>query len=510
MYRDAFSSALLPNTAQISQLHNLLRSNALPPETSSLQRMISASPAELERYDSEIERLHKELDRLKSERHTLASYAKGCRSVLAPIRRLPTELLAEIFEMCSPTYTISDQTTTREEVDRVSKRHLRQLAQVSSFWYNIAMGTPKLWSTIVLDTALWNRCILSAKTLFSLLESSLKLGGNHPLTIELLSQHAWRWEDVYFWSDIDSSRYLTSAKGNLDRLEKLYISAEWRGVDIFRLAPLLTEIIFCGKVENVPHLPWPQIQTLTYIGEAYMVPFLSFSLLVKAHNVATALFDIDLRNAQFDAPWQLVSSNVQFITFELAVHDLRVVGRMFDSLTLPHLKSFNFTPRPDGRPPLWSTESFLSLAERSSFQHNLTRLEIDATATDEDLLRCLPVLPQLEELVISDSTSHGENILITDTLLQGLVYKSGSTPLIPRLDFLCLTFVLGFNDSLFVEVVNSRLDDYFNGLAAAFEVHLWWLPACRREASSQMLAQLLSLVSAGDLAFKSGPASSIS
>ncbi|KAJ6537848.1 hypothetical protein B0H19DRAFT_913580, partial [Mycena capillaripes] len=57
---------------------------------------------ELVRYDIEIERLQNELAEIISERDALAFCAEGCRSLFSPIRRLPTELLTEIFGMCAP------------------------------------------------------------------------------------------------------------------------------------------------------------------------------------------------------------------------------------------------------------------------------------------------------------------------------------------------------------------------------------------------------------------------
>jgi hypothetical protein len=124
----------LPNPSQIAELQNILRSNSLPPELSSIQTTISATPAELERYDWAINSVQKELNRLSSERRTLASYTDGCQSALSPIRRVPVEVLVEIFDLCLPegTYQLSEDTTPEEEVDRLSGRHLLQLAQASS------------------------------------------------------------------------------------------------------------------------------------------------------------------------------------------------------------------------------------------------------------------------------------------------------------------------------------------------------------------------------------------
>ncbi len=106
--------------------------HALIQLASSLQRTISVASSELRQYDAEIESYRKELDRLILERDTLASYADGCRSAFAPIRRMPTEILADIFNMCSPVeiYGLADDTTPQEEILRLSHRHHLRFSQV--------------------------------------------------------------------------------------------------------------------------------------------------------------------------------------------------------------------------------------------------------------------------------------------------------------------------------------------------------------------------------------------
>ncbi|KAJ7792147.1 hypothetical protein B0H14DRAFT_2191111, partial [Mycena olivaceomarginata] len=177
---------------------SILRSNSLPPdsELSSFRTTISVAPAELAHYDLAINGVQSQLDRLSSERRTLASYTDGCRSALSPIRRVPVEVLVEIFDLClaEGMYHLSAATTPE--------------AEGCSLWHYTAMGTPKLWSTIPIDTTLWSRCTASADTLFSLLESSLNRGKDHSLTMNvgvlrsdshaqsvlaLLVKHAPRW-----------------------------------------------------------------------------------------------------------------------------------------------------------------------------------------------------------------------------------------------------------------------------------------------------------------------------
>ncbi|KAJ7633908.1 hypothetical protein DFH06DRAFT_1004035, partial [Mycena polygramma] len=261
----------IPTAAQTQELQDRLRFNAVAPDVTLFQKTIAAaSTGDLEWYEAEIQRIHNILGCLISRRSALAAYESACRSLCAPIRRLPAELLVEIFHICSADgeKSVWEDSTTGDEFDRVSLH-----------WRNLAIGTPQLWSTIICDTSLWRPS--SADTLLSLLESSLCRGGDYPLKFEvavlagdphqevvlaLLSQHAPRWRDLNASTDFASSRYLSSVKGNLDRLETFHMDAKWNGVDILRGAPRLNDFTVVGEVEDIPELPWAQIRRFAYFG----------------------------------------------------------------------------------------------------------------------------------------------------------------------------------------------------------------------------------------------------
>ncbi|KAJ6447478.1 hypothetical protein C8R47DRAFT_1085270 [Mycena vitilis] len=531
---NGFTSSLAPNPNQTLELTNVLRSNAVPSDVGSFRSTILAAPTELARYDAEIERIQNILAGLVSERSALATYAKGCRSALSPIRRVPTELWAKIFDLCSPNlfrggeegYKLLLSTTSQDEVDRLAHLHLLQCAQVSSLWHKIAMETPKLWSTIALDTSLWAGAPVSYTKLLSLLDVSLQRGGNHPLVMDiavleedphshavmiLLSQHATRWKAVYFYSDLDSAQLLSRARGHLGQLQRLDVYADWKGVDIFQVAPQLKNVKFYGRIENVPHLPWGQIRSFQYVDDEDAEASNFLSLLGRCPNILTFISKVTLLQAQAPIDTTL-TSEVEFVTLRLALVDIppdtpfgRVVGRIFESLTLPSLRSLAVTYRdesPEQLPPIWDTDQFLGLAERSSFHSHLTRLEIDAIITDEGLLGCLAVLPLLEELIIFDCMFDDEHIVITDTLLRGLVHQGDVTTMVPELNFLSFTSRGHFTTSAYHDLLVSRLPDSDE----SFKAHLWLLPDHRSESSQEsLLADIDNVDHKGTFSYTCGP-----
>ncbi|KAJ7653978.1 hypothetical protein DFH06DRAFT_1474636 [Mycena polygramma] len=513
-----FVPSAIPTDAQTQELQQLLRSNAVPPDVSLLQNTIAAASSELERYGAEIQRVYNTFRSLLSSRSTLAAYESGCRSLCAPIRRLPPELLVEIFDICSVDVdkSVWEDSTTADEFDRVSKRKLLQLSQVCAHWRKLAIGTPQLWSTILCDTSLWRPS--SSDTLLSLLDSSLSRGGDYPLKIQvavlsgdpyqeavlaLLSRHAPRWLNVYVSTDLASSRYLSSVKGNLHRLEKFHMVANWNGVDILRGAPCLSDFTVVGAVADIPELPWAQIRTFAYFGPTDVDLAALFLLLRDKQSIVDFTLDLDLSGVPVDISWPSLSSDIQTLHLQLGVshlpaHASQVVGLVFKSLTLPCLRALNIMPMSDpGPPPVWHSEHFLELADRSSFHSHLTRLHIDAVITEQELLRCVAVLSLLEELCLCDCRD-SEHDLITDALLQGLSRNAENTTLLPSLAVLCLTSRLRFTDAMFLDFVSSRLPSTFG---ECFQAEVWWLPDRHREFPPELVEQLSILHCEGTFRF---------
>ncbi|KAK7013778.1 hypothetical protein R3P38DRAFT_2638898 [Favolaschia claudopus] len=513
-----FTSNLLPNATQLASVREFARCGTLPPEPSFLEMASSLAPAELKRYDLEIQRTQTELDRLVAERRSLVSYTGLCRAILSPIQRLPSEILSEIFDLCFPEeiYRIKPTTTVREEEKRISYHHLFQLAKVCSRWYRIAMHTAKLWSTIVVDTRLWAKSALPRTTLLGLLDSSLCRGGNYPLSLqvdatasnyysrsvlELLSVHARRWNKVYINAH-NRGNGLSKYSGGLGRLKKLELVGDWKAADFFENAPQLQEFEFTGRVQCLPKIPWTQIRKAAFYAHRRDSLASSLSTLLLPPNATTFTLSIDLRRCLFDEPLNsVITSDVQRIRLMLAADDGQelAVGRLMDSLILPSLRSFSVYPQPGKNPPIWTSPQFVTLATRSGFSENLTSLSMHAMLTDSDVLQCLEVLPNLQNLHVVDCTSpDATQVVITDEFLRKLISAPDAPTLIPELQCLTLRSVLEFSDSSLVEMLNSRagLDEQ-----DVFTVKLVPLASRRRELSFELMEEIAKEVSKGGLAF---------
>jgi hypothetical protein len=478
----------LPDPAQVAHLREILRSNSLPPETTHFRHVVETAPAEIARYDSEIERLRVVLEKLVADRATLHAYAKGRRSIVAPIRRLPPEVLVQIFHLVPPAASdvhvlYDDSATYASELRRLAKEELLALSNVCSHWHDVVMNTPMLWSTIVTETRLWE----APATMVYSLSQSLKRGGSHPLTIklgawwagesdrqalELLTQHSQRWRDAYFVVAYECIGLLSQARGNLPALENLDITAEgnWAEVlDVFTVAPRLAKVSFTGPPGSVPTQPWTQLQSFTCI-QKHETGFRDYLYLARQLPRTTEFqLNVDASSALLPLDIQSTVSEVQ--TFKLRIrvaedreHAKQVLGGIFGCLALSYTQQLLLEPYHPSPPLSWSHAEFLTLASRSSFYDTLTELSLARVLiTDDELLECLSVLPLLEQLDLeeypeSDDYGIPDHAIITDKLPHALIPADNEDCLVPHLIYLGLSSLLRFTDSTYLSFIRSRVN----------------------------------------------------
>ncbi|KAF5339255.1 hypothetical protein D9758_013325 [Tetrapyrgos nigripes] len=111
-------------------------------ETSQIQSLIEGAERDLRRYDEEIERLSKTLAALKTHRDDLQIRRDRYHAFSASLRRLPMEILGEIFSWCCTPGLLVDMT--------LYSAPTLAIAQTCSFWREITLKMPGLWSDLKL------------------------------------------------------------------------------------------------------------------------------------------------------------------------------------------------------------------------------------------------------------------------------------------------------------------------------------------------------------------------
>ncbi|KAF7376847.1 hypothetical protein MSAN_00102200 [Mycena sanguinolenta] len=101
----------------------------------------------LKGLDDEIMKLQKAIDQLVEERSRVAAYVEIHKALLSPVRRLPLDIIQELFIACLPTHRNCVMSASEAPV---------LLGRVCRSWRAISLSTPRLWSSLHVVEPLWN------------------------------------------------------------------------------------------------------------------------------------------------------------------------------------------------------------------------------------------------------------------------------------------------------------------------------------------------------------------
>ncbi|KAJ7441743.1 hypothetical protein FB451DRAFT_1150512 [Mycena latifolia] len=152
-------------------------------EISEIQTLLTEPILRLKRLDDEIADLQKALDKLAEERAGLSAYVDAHRALISPVRRLPLDIIQEIFVACLPTHRNCIMSAVEAPV---------LLGRICSSWRSISLSTPRLWSRlhIVEPTCPYNAPPVFKEKLAQRLETTkmwLGRSGRCPLSVSLQS-----------------------------------------------------------------------------------------------------------------------------------------------------------------------------------------------------------------------------------------------------------------------------------------------------------------------------------
>jgi len=207
---------------------------------------ISSAQADISQLNGEIHRLKALLDSLIHKRDTLQTYTHSHTALIAPIGRLPPEILSEIFLHCQ------DEQDPRKV--RLNKVPLL-LGSVCSRWRTIALSTAQLWASFALTIGsahLRSDVMLAKAWLARAGTCSLTIrlacgdygrGSLKPL-MDVFLLHCERWYDIHLSLPVRILGFFVPAKNHLPQLHKLYIGGELKTqtLDIFEFAPQLRSV----------------------------------------------------------------------------------------------------------------------------------------------------------------------------------------------------------------------------------------------------------------------------
>jgi len=119
----------------------LLQNNDVPSELTILKvtESLKAPLNELQEIETEIQRLRKLMETMNIKRQSIQKIIDDHNIILSPARRLPRDVLHEIFLHCLP--------TKRNPTAEYSESPLL-LTRICSSWRAIALSSPRMWSKV--------------------------------------------------------------------------------------------------------------------------------------------------------------------------------------------------------------------------------------------------------------------------------------------------------------------------------------------------------------------------
>ncbi|KAJ7141717.1 hypothetical protein C8R43DRAFT_1017064 [Mycena crocata] len=416
----------------------------------------------LEAPFSEVSRLESLIRDLSAQREKLVEYISAHEALISPMRRLPQDVVQEIFVACLPTH--------RNAVMSAREAPLL-LARVCSAWRTLAMTTPALWATLHIPL----EYILDWGVTGPMAEW-LERSGKRPLSLSIKGSR-----NMEHWEDCDADTVET-AMGALIRS-----SARWHTLDLAFLsgegllhlgdvyAPRLVAVTMkCEPTEVrqmkllstpslrsvdlkiwqnfdrfVPEMPlrWESLASLTidsmgaYLHQGLTPPM---AVQILQHCRRLVHFESDISNSLEQEVTPLLSqphvvlSELRELIICRCSSSVGPISILYilDHLVMPNLRHLQL-PR--------TAEAFIN-SPPSPFLGNLAtnsplieELSIDLTRLLRDsLIQTLSMLLNLKKLIVLDARS-GHNFSAVHTaatvqhLLTALVPDSDVLPLCPLL-----------------------------------------------------------------------------
>ncbi|KAJ7234000.1 hypothetical protein C8J57DRAFT_1381455 [Mycena rebaudengoi] len=464
-------------------------------EVLEISRILLEPSLRLKRLDEEISTVRMTLDKLATERDELGNYVDGYRALISPARRLPHDLVQEIFIACLPSHRNCVMSASEAPV---------LLGRICSAWRKIALSTPRLWTRLhvaepsrpfnffpptLFDDKLAQRLEITRQWLARSGECrlSISLDSNHdvvtpPLTptpphpnsgrfMNELTPFAHRWQHISFTVSPMALAQLTSlSEEDVPLLETVEIfprpepaahSTDWASFAFLR-GPSITGFSLHGSNVNPLDLPlrWGQLKFLSLVGHGWSVgdsltSEAALHVLTKCPQLQSCRILISDGTSSPDSFYG--NSIVELPLLEtLSIESVGIpaltVRTLFSRLSLPGLRHFDFRGRSENGDSLGP---FLAASTR------LESVDIDTETFSQksliELLRDLP--PSLRRLQITDRVHRwGAEEVLNDAVMAVLTPSpSRPVPCCPALRELNIPQCRAFSDEALSGFIRGRL-----------------------------------------------------
>ncbi|KAL0071134.1 hypothetical protein AAF712_001692 [Marasmius tenuissimus] len=407
-------------------IKHLFRHTVSSSDRHDVQQYLLDSEAELCRYQAEVNRLKAKITVVETRMGGLKRKIRKYRTLLSPVYRLPSEIWAEVFLFfCEGESLIPLKTPAVMVVSRVCGR-----------WRDIALSTPRIWSTISLRFEGWTKGNGGRlDRLQSLLVSFLQRSKNMPLTVNLnslrvekqdeidgvvktlegLLNHSTRWQHLDCTHSLLALPAFQSLRNRLPELKSLYVESGMRdnSSSLFHDCPSLTSISISPDSWSDSDFPLHQMKTLS-LRRSYAPAALA---VLRSCTNAYQLEMHSIGGMSRPDTDHIILPKIRQLTITAENEEDAMTVFQFStlqSLTSLEIRRSSVNSVDWNRWDLGPVKDFFL---RSSCA--LTSLKIGSVPlSDEETIQLLLLMPTLTNLSIEEYPKHGKNKIVTDAFLQ--------------------------------------------------------------------------------------------
>lgn len=456
-------SACICQTAQLAKplndsqlpMHEILRTFFVPSpaECIFVREKMSQIAAHMAQLDDEIDQVNKSLASLRDNHAALQRLSNEYRNVFNPTRRLPVEILGEIF------IHLQEMLGGRSIVP----------TQVCRQWREIAIATHRLWRHI--RARIGGR--RSSQADVDLTPIWLQRSGSLPLTIEfgkcqdmeisaidvMILNEAQRWNEIKLILMDATLPFLRSIPQHLPMLYSLEIDCIGTFntsriiIDNFKYATNLRVLTLGNRPStHYPEIPWAQLTTCNLTSNRFYGSIDVYFVLSQAIHLRSCKVEICAHPLP---PTLSTLCHACLISLEIILVVSGKLGDLFNVLKLPALSQLKLPGYyPDETLALMLSRSDCSL-KQLSLGPNRYRFDLDRL---HSIFSSTPLLTHLE--------LHFDSAIVDlmDLLTRDPGHNAEAHCLLPQLTSIRLSEPEDFSHARFADLLASRFYGSHRGL----------------------------------------------
>lgn len=433
-----------------SQWPTLLGHHTVPTPAQAIEicDVISSLQSRVTEIDEDLTRIKLLQDQLLRKRDEALAAVTQHKLLIGPIRRLPAELLAEIFWFCLPLYDMRHTNFSfKAWHSSLSRRQAPLLlGRVCSLWRMVTLSTPSLWSSfgaLYYDDK-FDRTLTGAKTFLarsgtcplyiSLIDCSSTIGRTREL-VNTVASYSHQWRTFAIFAKLETVNVLANnVKGALPLLDTLTLGlTEGQPLleqphafrNAFEIAPSLRNIVVSNQLSPLQlKLPWSQLTHFCVDETLHLKD--SLDVLRSCPNlVYLAISRNPTAQSVTDYPHILHPK-----LLELRIPAANLAG-FFESLTLPALRHVRVVDDLVSE-PYWDPLPFHCLLARSQCILDVASFEIRSADT---LLLWLDTVPSITDLQITAPLNYISFVIILQRLTYDILRVKRLCPKLRAISF---------------------------------------------------------------------------